>query len=102
MKSKRPIPPDKAYYKLESGVWRRCFSSEGDLVVCTGKSKFFACRQFMYAIDLKTKERISDITRIASEIHIDLCLDRPLPAMRTLTLEQEKPTYFSQLDNETK
>jgi hypothetical protein len=75
MQSKFPTPPVKTYYKLGDHTrWQRCIPDEGELVVCTEAPRTPTYNRFMYAIDLRTQQRISNIDQIVPEIYIDLCL----------------------------
>lgn len=92
MQSRRTNPPEKAYYKLVDGVWQRCFASDAQMVVCVTSPMQSTFNEFMYAIDLRSQTKITDLSEIAAEIQVDLCFGVPLPAMRTGGIEQ--PAWY--------
>lgn len=76
MQSKQPKPPDKAYYKLVNNVWQRCSASEGRFVVCVKSPMTPVFNEFMYAIDLRSQQKITAIEEISPEICTDINLQK--------------------------
>jgi hypothetical protein len=89
MQSKFPTPPAKTYYKLNHTHmrWQRCLPDEGELVVCTEAPRRSAYNRFMYAIDLRSQQKIKRLAEIAVEIQIDINFGVPLPPIKTGGLE---------------
>lgn len=76
MQSKQPTPPEKAYYKLVNNTWQRCFASEAEMIVCITSPMSPVFNEFMYAIDLRSQTKITDLNEIAPEICTDINLQK--------------------------
>ena len=74
MKSKQPRPPDKAHYRLIDDLWQRCSASQGEFVVCVVAPIKPAWNEFMYAIDLRSQQKITDLNEVALKIRDDMVL----------------------------
>lgn len=74
MESKLPTPPDKAHYRLINNLWQRCSASQGEFVVCVVAPIKPVYNEFMYAIDLRSQQKITDLNEVALEICIDIDL----------------------------
>lgn len=74
MKSRFPTPPDKAYYRLIDDLWQRCPASEGEFVVCVKEPIKPVFNEFMYAIDLRSQQKITELDEIPCQIRADMVL----------------------------